>query len=334
MDLFDEEVYLLANNVPTMYGQRHSHSSRTRLIRSRLGRRKRYRRPKARIVLPWAAACSLSVGNRRSQFLLPATLEVVAEPRKAGCPLVEQGAQATDLGGALLNQVRSPAQQIPQLPGTRGFSLQRAQPAAVQTHELGDHEGVDPVVLAAAGAEHVPGPLGALGLDRKDGVAAAQQPIGQCAVVGFDADAHLLRSIRPPVDVTGQLLEPVARVGDGAAFENLSLLVHEEIGVVASRPIQSDNKHDGILSVEGPMKRWTHIRGRYPYEGPTATGGRLGISRWRMAGSGGRSIWALLSGREMLALLPPGPVGLGRPRGRPKPTLLSLTSPQRCKDEA
>ena len=125
-----------------------------------------------------------AVRNRR----LIAESMSAEQPDRAGEADLQVRAQLVGHRDPVGDQVLAGPHGLAQRGGGRGVDQQRAQPAPVGAHDVGQHVGVEPVVLVAGRAVAAAQVLDLAGWDDADGQPGREQRVDDRAVGAFDPD--------------------------------------------------------------------------------------------------------------------------------------------------
>ena len=142
-----------------------------------------------------------------------------------------------------MNQLLPPSQKPLEFLGGRRVRPQGPKTISAEPDHLGQHEGINGIILPAAGTIDLAGSLGTLGLNSKDGVSLLYQPGLQGPIIRLDAHTDVAVRARVVLNRYGQFLQPGGVVGDLASLKDLTRGGHQEVIMLAPGPIKTDNDH-------------------------------------------------------------------------------------------
>jgi hypothetical protein len=167
--------------------------------------------------------------------------------RGAGPEAVQQAAQAVGQADALGDQIVATADQGAQRLDLVGAGRQGPEAVAVGAQDVGEHEGVAGIALAAGGAVAWPAGPDDVGVDRHDRMAGLEQGVDDQPARALDGDGNGAGRCQ-----LGQPLAQVCQTGgivrDPQAEHDGSGAVDDADGMAGAAPIQSPEiRHGQVL---------------------------------------------------------------------------------------
>ena len=160
-------------------------------------------------------------------------VEVGEQADGAGEDVAQVGAQLVGRGDAVLDQVLAGPAGAAQRDGGVGVGDQRAQPGPVGAQGVGQHVGVEPVVLVAGRAVAAAQVLDLVRGDHHHGQAGGQQGVDDGAVGSFDGD--LADAV--PAQEGDQVAQAGGGVLDHRGRDLAAAAVDDARGVVVTGPV-------------------------------------------------------------------------------------------------
>jgi len=161
---------------------------------------------------------------------------------------------ARELGPELVGEPDPGGDQVLPRPGEDAqgarlvaVALEGAEAVVVGARELGEHEGVEAVRLAAACAVARPRRLHLVGVQGVDAQAGRDEALDQHPVRALDRDA-----VDPQAaEQLAELPQAGLVMGDGALVEQLALVGQHAHRVLLARPVdpRADHRHDVLLTL-------------------------------------------------------------------------------------
>jgi hypothetical protein len=162
---------------------------------------------------------------------------------------VEQGAELVGECDALRDQVVPATDRGAECLDLAGGGCERAEAMAVGAQDVGQHEGIARVGLAAGGA--VAGPAGAdhVGMDGDDRVAGLDQGVDDQPRRTLDGNRQFGRG-RDPAQAGEQVGQARRAVAHRDAAEDLTCGIDDADGVAVAAPVETAVEWHGLTSLD------------------------------------------------------------------------------------
>ncbi len=160
---------------------------------------------------------------------------------------LEQAAELVGQGNALVDQVAACAHQGPQRPDVVGGRQQRAESVTVGAQDVGQHEGVARIALAAGGAVARPAGFDDVGVDRDDGVPGLDQGVDDQTRRPLNGDRQVGRW-SDALELGRHVGQPCRIVADLKADDDLTGAVDDAKGMACAAPVQTPMKSHSLIS--------------------------------------------------------------------------------------